>query len=288
MRPLQNFRSFFLAVLILGLTSLTGQTLPQSSPQEASTIPTATATASALPTAIAHNDSDKSHGLTPIEVIDKVNSFYSGAFTQLITLTIAVLGFGGVILPILVQIIQSRNFRSEQKSLEIQITSQLAAVKSEVLNEIEKKFDTERADSQKLLEEQMKTMQEKLDEVSHAGQGSAFFLQARFSVGQKKFAIAALSFALAGEHLLRAKDEMNAQRAITQLREDCLPQINKGSFEAVERLRRAIDDLLNLLQEKNENARYSDTIRDLKSAYEKAKNREALKPKPAESPEKQL
>ena len=67
---------------------------------------------------------------TPIEIVDKVNSFYSGAFTQLITLTVAVLAFAGIILPILIQIIQSRTFRSEQESLKAHIDEQLKAVKS--------------------------------------------------------------------------------------------------------------------------------------------------------------
>jgi hypothetical protein len=94
--------------------------------------------------------------MTPIEIVDKVNSFYSGAFTQLITLTVAVLAFSGIILPVLIQLIQSRTFRSEQKNLESQISKQLSAVKTELLDEVEKKFESERATSKKIIEQQMK------------------------------------------------------------------------------------------------------------------------------------
>jgi hypothetical protein len=53
-----------------------------------------------------------------LQIIDKVNSFYSNSFSQLMTLTIAFLGFAGILLPIVLQLIQSRSFRLEERSLQ--------------------------------------------------------------------------------------------------------------------------------------------------------------------------
>ena len=54
-----------------------------------------------------------------LSVVESVNSFYSNAFSQLMTLTIAILAIIGVLMPLILQHIQSRSFRIEQKSLEV-------------------------------------------------------------------------------------------------------------------------------------------------------------------------
>ncbi len=37
-----------------------------------------------------------------LQVLEKVNSFYTNSFSQLITITIAILAFSGIILPIVI------------------------------------------------------------------------------------------------------------------------------------------------------------------------------------------
>ena len=53
-----------------------------------------------------------------LQLLDKVHSFYSDSFTQLITLTISILVIIGVIMPFVIQSIQVRSFKNEKKSLE--------------------------------------------------------------------------------------------------------------------------------------------------------------------------
>jgi hypothetical protein len=44
---------------------------------------------------------------SPLELLEKLNSFYSTAFGHLMTITLAVFAFSGVILPIVFQFIQA-------------------------------------------------------------------------------------------------------------------------------------------------------------------------------------
>jgi hypothetical protein len=212
--------------------------------------------------------------MTPVEIVDKVNAFYSGAFTQLITLTLAVLAFAGVILPILIQMIQSRTFRTEQKSLEARIDERLTAVKSKLADEVETKFQSEKANFEKIIADKMSVVDGKLKELAANTRGGTLFVQARFEASQRRFDLAGSCFASAADCLLQGNDEKNAQRAIRQLVEECLPELNKAAFENVEDFEEATQQLIKTLEGKNEHDRYEDTIGSIRRELSNAKLRE--------------
>jgi hypothetical protein len=213
--------------------------------------------------------------MDPLQVLEKVNSFYSNAFSQLLTLTIAVLAVAGVILPIVVQIIQTRTFRTEQKSLQTQISTELGAVRSELLAVIEGKFETEKGSFKKLLDEHKATIDAKLNEQVLVAKGGTFFVQGKLLLNQNDYDAAAADYVTAARFLLEGQDDMNGQRALNILERNCLPQLNRESFEKDDlELDELFQGLLEILEEKNMNSRFSDTIGSIRSGLSKAKKRE--------------
>ena len=53
-----------------------------------------------------------------LEILEKVNAFYIGAFDQLIILTVSVLAFCGVLVPILISTYQNKQLKLQQEALE--------------------------------------------------------------------------------------------------------------------------------------------------------------------------
>jgi hypothetical protein len=74
--------------------------------------------------------------MDPNQILEQVNAFYSTAFSQLVTITLIILGFGGVVLPLILQNMQIRSFRVERDNLKVQI-------KTEIEKEIKYKLEQE-------------------------------------------------------------------------------------------------------------------------------------------------
>lgn len=74
--------------------------------------------------------------MDPIEILEKVNAFYSEAFNKLITITALIIGFGGFILPIIFQYFQSLSLKREREILKSQI---LDEVSKDLISKLKKK-----------------------------------------------------------------------------------------------------------------------------------------------------
>jgi len=67
-----------------------------------------------------------------LEILNHVNQYYNNAFTTLLTVTLAVLGFVGVIVPAVIQFYQSRVFQRDKKSTEEYIKNLIKESKIEI------------------------------------------------------------------------------------------------------------------------------------------------------------
>jgi len=56
--------------------------------------------------------------------------------------------------------------------------------------------------------------------------------------------------------------------------DECLPELNKESFQSLEELESAVQALLKVLKDRNEHARYEDTISVVRGRLNAAKVRE--------------
>src|SRR5688572_23182297 len=125
--------------------------------------------------------------MDPIEILEKIDSLYSNAFNQLITITVIVLGFGGVILPIVLQFIQAQFFRIERKALENQISTEVEKARKASEKEIERKFEIEKEDIHKIVLMEIERLDEKIKDQSMITRAGIFFLQGASSLDQKMF-----------------------------------------------------------------------------------------------------
>jgi hypothetical protein len=212
-----------------------------------------------------------------LEVLEKVNSFYSTAFGHLVTITLAVLAFSGVILPIIFQLIQARISRTEAKALQDQIVRGISAARTELLGDIEKKFGEERALFEEQLEDKLGVLDRKLGEQGSAVKGGVFFVQGKTNVSQGNADEAARDFGYATALCLRGKDEFNGQRALN-MPISFLPKLDANSFDKISDLDKSFDEALEVLNKMNVNSRFQDVIRKITSGREAAKKREPVTP----------
>jgi len=198
--------------------------------------------------------------MDPLQILAQVNAFYSNAFSHLQWITIAILGFGGVFLPVLLQYLQFRSFQQERDYLKKQIKNEIQIELDSAIKEL---FQTERDNFQKQIEEQFKKIKTQQEEQTLAIKGIAFFLQGNFEFDKKLYSIAANDFAIASEILLRGKDELNCRRTLDLLISECFPELKKEDFEDFPDLDTSIDKLLDTLKLFDENGRYNDYIRSI-------------------------
>jgi len=208
-----------------------------------------------------------------LQVIDKLHAFYSDAFSQLIILTIAIWAFSGVVLPIIIQLIQSRSSRVQQRSLEAHISQEVATARNELNTAIKQLFQTEKENLDSYLEEKTASLKASLQEEISVAKGGIFVLQAGNFFREKKYAQAARDYAYAADHFLHGKDDQNAQRTLTSLTDECIRLLDSSSFDKVPQIERAFDALLKLLEKRNENDRFTDTISSITVGLSRAKKR---------------
>ncbi len=72
-------------------------------------------------------------------ILDAANAFYQNAFNQLIAITLGVLGFVGILLPVLFGLYEKRLYRIERETLEV-------SLKEDLRDEIKKGIESIRAE----------------------------------------------------------------------------------------------------------------------------------------------
>src|ERR1700690_2519678 len=167
----------------------------------------------------------------PFQILQAVNSYYETAFSHLLTITLAVLGFTGVILPAVFGFFQYRLFKTERSSLESQITTQIDTVKEDLKAELEQKFESEKKQLQECFKAEIDSVNTKMNEEVSVAKAGTFLLQGGRNLSSKQFAQAACDYAFATQYFLLGKDEQNGQRALSALIDLCIPQLNITSFE---------------------------------------------------------
>lgn len=205
-------------------------------------------------------------------IINNVNSLYSTAISQFTSYTLGVVALVGVLIPALVTVIQVRSLKAEKESLEKYISDEVnkakLVIKEEMLQEIKRQIQSEENELTFRLEEKFSNFEKKLE----CAQASSFHIQGNGHLSRDMPAMAAEDFCDATHGYLDGGDELNGQRTLRMLIEDCLPKMYESDFEDVE-IDKKIDDLIVLLKEHNNNNRYLDQIDRLNKARKTAKSR---------------
>lgn len=206
-----------------------------------------------------------------LQLIDKVHSYYSDSFTQLMYLTVSILVIIGVIMPFVLQSLQARSFRSEKDSLESLIKGEIQNARIEMKSVIEKMFTKKKEDMQQLLDEKIKAMKQLMEEEVDTAKGGIFFLQGQKLIEKEDYSLAARDMAFAATLYFPGKEDSNGQRALDIFLNDCLPNVVSSDFEEIPDFDNIINDLLDKIEEKNKNHRFDDDRDSIKRGVAKAK-----------------
>jgi hypothetical protein len=211
--------------------------------------------------------------MDPILILDQVNSFYSNAFSHLITYTLIVLGFGTVVLPIILQIIQSRYFHFEKESLETLMSENTNRAKEELKVEIDKYFQNKEEQFNAQFQNEVKKIDQQFFEQQSIAKSGIFFLQGSSGLDKKEYFPAANDFAVSCTHAINGKDTINALSALSNLIK-ALSHLDSSHFKEKSHIDEVLNKLIDKLKEYNEKDLITGRIYDLVTAIDNAKNRE--------------
>jgi hypothetical protein len=209
-----------------------------------------------------------------LEVLEKVHAFYNDAFSQLVTYTLGLMGFVGIIIPFVSNWLQSRTLRAEKENLEEKIRLGIAEAREEL-----EKANQEQAEKTALklkvsLESTLASKTKEIDEKIYCLEAATFHIQGNAILARHHFALAACNFCDASINYLLGKDEGNAQRTLNLLVHDCFPEVNKEDYEKEYLgLEEKLKSLLNTLESNDENGRYRDTIVTIKGELRESQSR---------------
>jgi len=207
--------------------------------------------------------------MDPNQVLEAVNAFYSDAFSNLITLTVAVMGLGGVVIPIVVYLIQFSYFRVEQDRIKSQIEDTIKKETEEMRLELLAKNQEDMLNLEKKLYDELTS---KLDQKMTAINGGVYHVQGVISLNEKSYGQATVDFVTAATLSIKGKDEMNGRKELNILIEQCLPNLYNSDFDDFD-LDKPISSLMAALQTNNENRRFSEEIRAIKSLVKKTREK---------------
>ena len=209
-----------------------------------------------------------------LSIIDKVNAFYSGAFSQLMTLTIAILGFAGVVIPLLIQFLQSRSFRIERDSLRDFVRQEVSLARAQLLTDLEADFGERSKNIQQQILLEIDSKFHKLRKELQVAKAGLFHLQGNSRMAESIYVLAIQDYCIAAEGFITAEDERNAQTVLRLIGTNCLPEINKDDFELPIQFGKKLEDLLTFLKAHNENGRYGIFIDEITTGLALARKRE--------------
>lgn len=205
-----------------------------------------------------------------LQILEKLNSFYSGAFAQLITYTVGVLAFIGILIPFGIATFQNRQMKRDQTTLSAHIALELAAAREQLSKEI-----TEQISNREMkLQEQIKAMRQEIarevKKIDSLASARTLHLQAAANLKSHpgKSTFDCLS---AIPEYGDSGDERNLI-AVLRLLESSVQKTTAEDFKNLS-LEAARDGAIKVLEKLNQGGRYTQEIETLNRALAKAKER---------------
>lgn len=135
-------------------------------------------------------------------ILERVNALYSNAFTQLITYTVGIVAFVGVLVPLTVALLQLWKSQGDRKLLEETIKTEVEKAKAAMQQELLALFNSS-ADAQKAATEKLVQNQE------HLTRGGLSYINGRQLMNSDELTFATTNFANAIHHISLSSDGRN-------------------------------------------------------------------------------
>jgi hypothetical protein len=206
--------------------------------------------------------------LTAIDLLDKVNAFYSSAWDQLMAVVGVSFAITGILVPLLYEVYRKRNEKATQSAMrqkfEDEAKSIKEALKSELIASVKQSIDSD-----------LKERDRKIFRAIRISESRVFHVQGNALIDQKRYPEALASFLTALKTQANNNDCHNLKKLLTSVPEFVLPNIKANQITAD--IESRFSDALEAIQEKNVNLEFllSDEIKKLEEEFEKAKNRKS-------------
>ena len=210
--------------------------------------------------------------LDPLLILEKVNQFYTQSFNQLVIITVAVLAFAGVIMPLLTSLYQKRLFKLEHDDIKKQVKNELMEEFAIQVENIKKIYEEKDLSYQKKLEE----IDSKIDKKIAGVSAVTMHIQANISMRNNSYNSGFKDLISAAIGYIKSENEVNLRRVINLLINKCLPKLTKATVVSDDEATEKYEEFIISLLEVNQNDRYKDDIKNLKRQYKQATERDTV------------
>ncbi|QUM86325.1 hypothetical protein [Moritella sp. 28] len=207
-----------------------------------------------------------------LKILESVNQFYTQSFNQLVMITVAVLAFAGVMMPVLTSLYQQRLFKLEHDDIKKQINAELQEELKLEMKKLEDRYEKKEIEHQKKIEE----LHSKIDlEIAGALAGS-LHIQGNISLRNNNHFNAFHDFTRAGTGYIKANKEVNLRRVIHIIVKLCLPHLTGAQITSDDEHAEEYRVFITALESINQNSRYQDDLKRIKLEYRRAVERIAI------------
>lgn len=195
-----------------------------------------------------------------LKILESVNNFYSQSFSQLMSITVAVLAFAGIILPILVTIYQKRLFKLEHEAIENSLTKKM----SEELENAVKEIRAEYEEKEKHFVSEISKMKQELNSEVDKAKGGISHVAGCTELERKYFFNAFDCFIQACISYIKGRDNLNLRRVVYMVSDNCLPNLSSSDIENNGDTFKRLEEVIEQLTEYDTNGIFTDQLRGLK------------------------
>lgn len=207
-----------------------------------------------------------------MQILEKLNSFYSGAFGQLITYTVGVLALVGVLVPAGIAAFQNRQLKRDQAALSAQISAELLTAKTELSAQFAKEIAAREEELRKLVQDAKQELGKEIKKIDELAIGRSLHLQA-LTAGRESPGTAVHDSLEAIRAYVRGGDERNL-RAVLRIFEEAIEKVDQSDFKPFD-LDECATSALEALKELNQAGRYADDMRMIRLKLDEAKQKNA-------------
>lgn len=205
-----------------------------------------------------------------LQILEKLNSFYAGAFGQLVTYTVGILALVGVLIPTAIASFQNRQLKRDQNALSAQISAELLAAKTHLNAKLAEEIAMSEAKLKEFVGTTRAEIAEEITKIDELAKGRALHLQA-LTTRENSPSSSVFDCLSAVPSYVKGGDERNL-RAVLIIFEDECARVYEDDFKILD-----IEDAKTLAVESlkplNTTGRYTQDIRMINVLTAEAKQR---------------